>query len=50
MRSLKLNLGFYKKLCSDSFGVPLWPLIARKNNEYGGVDLKAFHLFMVNGV
>lgn len=50
MRSFKLNLDFYKKLCDDSFGNKQWPKVERKNIEYGALSLKATNLLMVNGV
>jgi len=49
MRSKQVNLDFYKKFCADSFGEDLWPDTERKNNEYGGLNIKAFNLLMSNG-
>jgi len=49
MRSKQVNLDFYKKFCAESFGEDLWPDTERKNNEYGGLNIKAFNLLMSNG-
>jgi len=49
MRSKQIDINFYRQFCLESFGVPLWPDTDRKNNEYGGYDLKAFNLLMSNG-
>ena len=49
VRSSQIDLNFYKKFCTDSFGESLWPDTVRKNNEYGALDFKAFNLLMING-
>jgi hypothetical protein len=49
MRSLQLDLNFYKSWCADIFGAGVWPFVNRVNNEFGGVDLEATNLYMSNG-
>jgi hypothetical protein len=49
LRSSRLGIDFYKRLCADSFGEGTWPKVSRKNTETGGWNLKAFNLLMVNG-
>lgn len=50
LRSSRLKIDYYKKLCNDVFGSNMWPKVERKNIEYGGTNLKAFNLLMANGV
>ncbi len=49
MRSQKVNLPFYKKLCQDTFGTSLWPLVDRVNLNLGGLDIQTSNLIMTNG-
>ena len=50
LRSFKLSIDFYRKFCNEAFGNNLWPKVDRKNIEYGGLNIQATNLFMVNGV
>lgn len=49
MRSLQLDLDFYKSWCADIFGPGVWPFVKRVNNQFGGVSLEAFNLYLSNG-
>ena len=49
MRSLQLDLDFYKSWCADIFGAGVWPFVSRVNNEFGGLTLEATNLYMSNG-
>lgn len=49
LRSKKVNIESYKRLCETTFGKGVWPNADRKNNEYGGVDIRATNLLMSNG-
>lgn len=49
MRSLQLDLDFYKSWCADIFGEGVWPFVNRTNNEFGGLNLEATNLYMSNG-
>ena len=50
LRSFNLTIDFYKKFCNAGFGNNMWPKVERKNAEYGGVNIQATKLLMVNGV
>jgi hypothetical protein len=49
MRSRMLTIDFYRKWCSDIFGVGTWPLVDRVNRQFGGLSIKASNLIMTNG-
>jgi hypothetical protein len=49
MRSLQLDLDFYKFWCADIFGLGVWPFVKRVNNEFGGLNIDAFNLYLSNG-
>lgn len=50
MRSFKIDLAFFREFCEDAFGAGTWAKVERKNNEYGGLELKGSNIIFTNGV
>ena len=50
MRSFRLTLDFYRKVCGDVFGEGSWPKVERNNIEFGGFNQQSTNLYMYNGI
>jgi len=50
IRSQRLTLDFYKKLCKESFGIEFNPTPDSLNKEFGDFDINAVNLIIVTGI